>query len=212
VEKESPTSKSVEPQTEKKSVPPEESVSSGQLNLEQIWQRVVATIQRPSTQEFLRQKAKLIDFRDGVARVSMPNQALLRHLTSQKVANIEAAFSQVVNYPVKVKVEVAGNNTANDVSANYYASGGKSNPGSNGIKNGESSNAVEPIDSNNSQSLQRRYGDEEGGEDREAVAIASRKLREVFGGELVDLPAEMPSEIVPNNMNIAAPFEMPKID
>ena len=212
VEKDLPTSKSVEPQAEKKSVPADGAVSSGNSDLEQIWQRVVGTIKRPSTQEFLRQKAKLIDFRDGVARVSMPNQALLRHLTQQKVANIEAAFSQVVNYPVKVKVEVASNNTANDVSANYYASGGKNNQVSNGIKNGDSPNVVEPIDSNNSQSLQRRYGDEEGMEDREAVAIASRKLVDFFGGEIITIPAKMLSEIVPHNMNIAAPFEMPKID
>jgi DNA polymerase-3 subunit gamma/tau len=210
VEKDLPSSKSVEPQAEKKSVPPDETVSSDKSNLEPIWQRVVGTIKRPSTQEFLRQKAKLIDLRDRVARVSMPNQALLRHLTPQKIANIEAAFSQVLNYPVKVKVEVAGSNTANDVSANYYASGDKSKPSSNGIKNGESSNVVEPIDSNNAQSLQRRYGDEEGREDREAVAIASQKLVEFFDGKIVNFPGEIELEPITDGMSFSGTVEMPK--
>lgn len=206
VEKESPTSKSVEPQTEKKSVPLDGTVSSGKSDLEQIWQRVVGTIQRPSIQGLLRQYGSLLSFKDGVARVSMPTQALLRHLTPQKVANIEAAFSQVLNYPVKVKVEVAGSNTANDASANYYASGGKSNRGSNGIKNRESSNVVEPIESNNSQSLSGNYGNE----DREAVAIASQKLVEVFAGEIIQFPEKIKLEPVTDGMSFSGNFEMPK--
>jgi len=210
VEKESPTSKSVEPQAEKKSVPADETVSSGKSDLEQIWQRVVGTLQPFSTQVLLRQNGKLTSFRDGVARVSMPNQALLKHLTPQKVANIEAAFSQVLNYPVKVKVEVASNNTANDVSANYYASGGKSNSGSNDIKNGESANIVEPTDSQNYKSLQRNYGNEEGRADREAVAIASQKLVEFFHGEVVNLPEKIELEPVTDRTSFSGTSEMPK--
>ncbi len=210
LEKDSPASKSVEPRTEKKSVPPDAAVSSGQSDLEQIWQRVVGTIQPFSTQVLLRQNGKLTSFRDGVARVSMPNQALLKHLNPQKVANIEAAFSQVFNYQVKVKVEVAGNNTANDVSANYYASGGKTDSVSNEINNGDLPNVVEPTDSHNYQSLQRRYGDEEGSADREAVAIASQKLAEFFSGEIVNLPGEIELEPITDRMNLSGNLEMPK--
>ena len=48
--------------------------------------------------------------------------------------------------------------------------------------------------------------------DREAVAIASRTLAAFFGGEIMTIPAELKLEKVRSNMNIAAPFEMPKID
>ncbi len=190
-ERESLTSKPVEPQAEKKADPPAQAVNNLNAeggNLGQIWERVLSSIQPYSTQVLLRQNGKLIRLRDRVAWISMPNQALLKHLNPQKVANIEAAFEQVFNYPVTVKVEVAGNNTANDVSANYYA--GKTNQGSNDIKNGDlgkgqPSNDGQLVEPNTNK--QSQFLDEEGiRADREAVAIASQNLAAFFNGEIVE--------------------------
>lgn len=213
VERESLTSKPVEPQGEKTADPPAKAVNNinaEEGNLGQIWERVLDSIQPYSTQVLLRQNGKLIRFRDRVAWVSMPNQALLKHLNQQKVANIEAAFEQVFNYPVTVKVEVAGNNTANEVSANYYA--GKTNQGSNDGQLVEP-NTNKQSQFDDSQSSQFLDEDEEGRRaDREAVAIASQNLAAFFEGEIVDLRGEPELEKTTDIPSVSAPSEMQKQD
>ena len=80
-----------------------------------IWSKVVACLQPPTTQALLKQQCYLVSF-DGVTAIVGISSAKLQKLNQGKIPNIEAAFAKVCQRQVKVQLEVA--NSRGDTSNN----------------------------------------------------------------------------------------------
>lgn len=126
------------------SVSPETANIEGEASdLHQIWQRVLAEVKPFSTQQLLNQQVSLISLKERVAILGVPNRKLQQYVT-EKLANVEAAFQNVFNYPIKVKVEV--------INRNYYQSArDKSNSNYTKIES-QKTNHEEPQETSNSDS------------------------------------------------------------
>ena len=81
-------------------------VNSHSLNLEQLWQQVIANMQPYSTQVLVRQHCTLLVFESNIARIGVASQPLL-NLAQSKAKDIEIAFKTVCQHPVKVQFQVA---------------------------------------------------------------------------------------------------------
>jgi DNA polymerase-3 subunit gamma/tau len=79
--------------------------SGDEIDLNRVWEQVLAQVQPFSTQVLLRQQGNLVIFTNDTAYVKISSQPLLNMLKG-KVANIEEAFLQVFNRRVKVTVGV----------------------------------------------------------------------------------------------------------
>ena len=88
-------------------------VNTSQIDLEEIWRKVLSCLQPPTTQALLKQQCHLISF-DGSSAIVGISSATLQKLNQGKVPNIEQAFARVVQHKVKVQLEVASrhNNSA----------------------------------------------------------------------------------------------------
>ena len=71
-----------------------------------IWSKVVACLQPPTTQALLKQQCYLVSF-DGVTAIVGISSAKLQKLNQGKIPNIEAAFAKVCQRQIKVQLEVA---------------------------------------------------------------------------------------------------------
>ena len=83
--------------------------NTSNIDLEEIWRKVLGCLQPPTTQALLRQQCHLISF-DGASAIVGISSATLQKLNQGKVPNIEAAFAKVVQHKVKVQLEVASRN------------------------------------------------------------------------------------------------------
>ena len=79
-----------------------------------IWSKVVACLQPPTTQALLKQQCYLVSF-DGVTAIVGISSAKLQKLNQGKIPNIEAAFAKVCQRRVKVQLEVANSQGAGSV-------------------------------------------------------------------------------------------------
>jgi len=79
--------------------------SADEIDLNRVWEQVLAQVQPFSTQVLLRQQGNLVIFTNDTAYVKISSQPLLNMLKG-KVANIEEAFLQVFHRRVTVKVGV----------------------------------------------------------------------------------------------------------
>jgi DNA polymerase III subunit gamma/tau len=77
-----------------------------ELNLEAIWQQVIACLQPPTTQALLRQHGHLISIEATQAIVGI-SSAKLRGISQGKIPNIEVAFEKICQRKIKVHLEVA---------------------------------------------------------------------------------------------------------
>jgi DNA polymerase III subunit gamma/tau len=77
-----------------------------ELDLASLWQNVLGRIQPFSTQSLLRQQAHLLALKGREAKVGVKAAPLLK-MAQERLPNIEAAFLEVLNHPVKVRLEVA---------------------------------------------------------------------------------------------------------
>ena len=77
--------------------------SADEIDLNRVWEQVLDRVRPHSTQSLLRQHGQLVIFSNDSAYVKIKSQKLL-DLAKGKVPNIEEAFLQVFNRPVKVKV------------------------------------------------------------------------------------------------------------
>ncbi|UBF25158.1 DNA polymerase III subunit gamma/tau [Kovacikia minuta CCNUW1] len=75
------------------------------LGLGGIWQEALKQVQPFSTQTLLRQQACLLGLTDQEARIGIINQWLKTAKT--KISNLEAAFEQSLQRPIKVSLEIA---------------------------------------------------------------------------------------------------------
>jgi DNA polymerase-3 subunit gamma/tau len=79
--------------------------SGDEIDLNRVWEQVLAQVQPFSTQVLLRQQGNLVIFTNDTAYVKISSQPLL-NMIKGKVANIEEAFLQVFHRRVKVTVGV----------------------------------------------------------------------------------------------------------
>ncbi|MCC3419546.1 MAG: DNA polymerase III subunit gamma/tau, partial [Microcoleus sp. PH2017_07_MST_O_A] len=77
--------------------------SGDEIDLNRVWEQVLAQVQPFSTQTLLRQHGNLVIFTNNTAYVKIRAPKLL-NIAKDKVANIEEAFLQVFNRQVTVKV------------------------------------------------------------------------------------------------------------
>jgi DNA polymerase-3 subunit gamma/tau len=77
--------------------------SADEIDLNRVWEQVLAQVQPYSTQVLLRQHGNLVNFTNNTAYVKIRAPKLL-NTARDKVANIEEAFLQVFNRQVTVKV------------------------------------------------------------------------------------------------------------
>ncbi len=97
----------VEPPVEEvASPPPTEPEPTAEVDLAALWQNVLGRIQPFSTQSLLRQQAHLLGLKGREAKVGIKAAPLLK-MAQERLPNIEAAFLEVLNHPVRVRLEVA---------------------------------------------------------------------------------------------------------
>ena len=72
-----------------------------------MWAQVIAQVKPMGTRALLQQQGHLINYDGKAARVGIRSEKLLK-MAQSKLPNIEAAFQQLLNQPVKVSLEVAG--------------------------------------------------------------------------------------------------------
>lgn len=77
------------------------------VELDRIWQQVINHVQLFGTQEFLRQRCRLLNFNGREAILSVSSTGLLK-LAQTKLPDVEAAFSKTFQSKVKVSFQVAG--------------------------------------------------------------------------------------------------------
>ena len=86
----------------------------------QIWERVVNSLQPPTTQALLKQQCHLVSF-DGNSAIVSVSSPKLEKMAQQKIPNIEAAFARVCQHKVRVQIEVGGSKkNNNNVSAGDF--------------------------------------------------------------------------------------------
>ncbi|MBW4550816.1 MAG: DNA polymerase III subunit gamma/tau [Aphanocapsa sp. GSE-SYN-MK-11-07L] len=96
----------VEPLEEVASGPPTELEPTTEVDLATLWQNVLGRIQPFSTQSLLRQQAHLLGLKGREAKVGIKAAPLLK-MAQERLPNIEAAFLEVLNHPIRVRLEVA---------------------------------------------------------------------------------------------------------
>lgn len=86
-------------------------VPQPQVNLEQVWRSIIEVLQPPGTQALFKQQGRLLALETQSARVGISSQPLFK-MAQMRIANLEAAFTQLVQSPVKVSLEVLNTNDA----------------------------------------------------------------------------------------------------
>ena len=88
--------------TDKENINQEESKASQNENLDEIWQKVIAMLELPSTKMLLSQQAKLISFNSDSAEIAI-SQKWINMIQSRKNL-IEEAFYKARGFPTKVSL------------------------------------------------------------------------------------------------------------
>lgn len=91
---------------------PPESAAAPNLDLPQIWAQVVGRLVPLGTRALMQQQGYLLGFDGQVARIGIKSKPLFK-MAQGRIANLEAAFEQVFQHPVKASLEVAESPEAN---------------------------------------------------------------------------------------------------
>ena len=86
-------------------VPAEVPAALAEPNLEQVWQSILGLIQPLGTQALFKQQGRLLALEPEMARIGITSQPLFK-MAQMRVINLETAFAQLVEHPVKVSLEV----------------------------------------------------------------------------------------------------------
>ncbi|NEP91333.1 MAG: DNA polymerase III subunit gamma/tau [Okeania sp. SIO2C2] len=191
-------------------------VNPEEVDLQEIWQRVLAEV-KLSTQQLLLQpqpQVILLGFNNQVARIGVSSDKWQKMVMS-KVANIEAGFEKVFKTAVKVKVEVTNTKGKNQsVSENIYPNNSKRERNiTNHEKHQETSNSDDEVIEDEPETIQTSNtikSDRENRtmpdislfqpqldnvakqekspeKERQTVAVATRRIADFFQGEIVDI-------------------------
>lgn len=79
--------------------------SAQTVDLEQVWQSIVEVLQPPGTQALFKQQGRLLALGAGNARVGISSQPLFK-MAQLRIANLETAFAQLTQKPIRVSLEV----------------------------------------------------------------------------------------------------------
>jgi DNA polymerase-3 subunit gamma/tau len=71
----------------------------------ELWEKILAQVQPYSTQIMLRQQCQLVHFTGQEARIGTRSQNLFK-MAKDRLPNIEAAFAQLYQQPIRVTLEV----------------------------------------------------------------------------------------------------------
>jgi DNA polymerase III subunit gamma/tau len=103
-------------QTLPESTPDLPSSSEMEFHSQEIWDKVIASVQPSMTQVLLRQKCHLLDFQGHLVRIGVITPPIL-NMIQNKVPNIEAAFAKVCQRKVKISLEVVSDDSSSTNSA-----------------------------------------------------------------------------------------------
>ncbi|HIK15004.1 MAG TPA: DNA polymerase III subunit gamma/tau [Leptolyngbyaceae cyanobacterium M33_DOE_097] len=78
-------------------------------DLETIWHQVIQAIQPFSTQVMVRQQCHLLGFDGKTAQIGVNSQPLYR-MAQSKLPNVETAFQQIFEAPIRISLEVIAGN------------------------------------------------------------------------------------------------------
>ncbi|MCU0527183.1 MAG: DNA polymerase III subunit gamma/tau [Elainella sp. Prado103] len=84
---------------------PNASLPPVSIDLEQVWQTILGLIHPPGTQALFKQQGRLLALDANLVRVGITSQPLFK-MAQQRITNLEAAFSQHMQQPMKVSLEV----------------------------------------------------------------------------------------------------------
>ncbi|WP_293157441.1 DNA polymerase III subunit gamma/tau [Okeania sp. SIO2C9] len=191
-------------------------VNPEKVDLQEIWQRVLAEV-KLSTQHLLLQpqpQVILLGFNNQVARIGVSSDQWQKMVMS-KVANIEAGFEKVFKTAVKVKVEVTNTKVKNQsVNENLDPNNSKRERNiTNHEKHQETSNSDDEVIEDEPEAIQNSKtikSDRENRtmpdislfqpqldnvarqekypeKERKTVAVATRRIADFFQGEIVDI-------------------------
>jgi DNA polymerase III subunit gamma/tau len=76
-----------------------------EIDLEQTWQEILGLTQPPGTRELFKQQGRLLELTDSSARIGITSKPLFK-MAQMRLANLEAACSQLNGQPMKVSLEV----------------------------------------------------------------------------------------------------------
>jgi len=76
-----------------------------QLDLDQIWQKVIMHLHPPGTQALLRQQGRLLAFNGHKAQIAISSQPLFK-MAQARLPNVEAAFEKAFNCQVQASLAV----------------------------------------------------------------------------------------------------------
>lgn len=90
------------------------------IDLEQVWQTVLGYIHPPGTQALFKQQGRLLALESRAVRVGITSQPLFK-MAQQRITNLEAAFTEYMQQPMKVSLEVTAIEApaAPDISSAY---------------------------------------------------------------------------------------------
>jgi DNA polymerase-3 subunit gamma/tau len=91
--------------------------TADEIDINRVWEQVLARVRPNGTQSLLRQHGHLVSFSNDAAYVKINSQPLL-NIVKDKVANIQEAFQQVFHRKVTVKLGVK-----NSTETNIYPAG-----------------------------------------------------------------------------------------
>jgi DNA polymerase-3 subunit gamma/tau len=92
-------------------------ITADEIDLNQVWEQVLARVRPNGTQSLLRQHGHLVSFSNDAAYVRISSQPLL-NMVKDKVSNIQEAFQQVFNRQVTVKLGLTSSTETNSYRAN----------------------------------------------------------------------------------------------
>ena len=109
------TSKNVESETNQEPIKeianPKESQQSQNINLDNIWEKVIAMLELPSTKMLLSQQAKLITLNADSAEIAISGKWMTMIQSRKKL--IEDAFSKARGMPTKISLVQQKDNFSN---------------------------------------------------------------------------------------------------
>ncbi|NJK67388.1 MAG: DNA polymerase III subunit gamma/tau [Microcoleus sp. SU_5_3] len=92
--------------------PNSSNTTANEIDLNRVWEQVLARVRPNGTQSLLRQHGHLVSFSNDAAYVRISSQPLL-NMVKDKVPNIQEAFQQVFNRQVTVKLGVTNSTETN---------------------------------------------------------------------------------------------------
>lgn len=97
---------------------------AGRINLNQLWQQVLAALQPLGTRALMQQQGSLLSFDGTAARIGISSKPLFK-MAQGRVPNVEEAFQQVLQQKVVVSLEVLPDPKPHEPGSQFSAGAGE---------------------------------------------------------------------------------------